>query len=189
MVQVRVKALNGKPSGWTWTEFEEAVMSWGRLKYGEKYAKGLWEDTLPDISGLNLGDDSQWYDFERMCEMVYDVMGKDNVKYATTIYEQDRFWTKKWQIDYRQGQREKLYCYLETVCLGEPLRQLKVEGVAKMSTMRKHLYVRFGEGQPRIFQERERNYFLGMPPAPGKPAMLPDVNMEEKLNELEAERD
>ena len=189
MVQVRVKALNGKTTGWTWTEFEEAVMSWGRLKYGNKYTKGLWHDTLPDISNLDLDDESQWYDFERLCEMVYDVMGKDNVKFATTLYEQDRFWTKKWQIDYRQGQREKLYCYLETVCQGEPLRQLKVEGVDKMNTMRNHLYVRFGGGEPRILNERQRLYFLGMPSQVGKPAMLPDVNMEDKLNELEAERD
>ena len=75
MVQVRVKALNGKTTGWTWTEFEETVMSWGRLKYEEKYTKGLWQDTLPDIASLNLDDDSQRYDFELMCQMVYDVMG------------------------------------------------------------------------------------------------------------------
>ena len=91
MVQVRVKALNGKTTEWTWTEFEEAVMSWESLKYGETYTKGLCHNSLSDIACLNLDDDSQWYDFERMCEMVYDVMGKDNVKYATTIYEQDRF--------------------------------------------------------------------------------------------------
>ena len=82
--------------------------------------------------------------------MVYGVMGKDNVKFATALYEQNRFWTKKWQIDYRQGQREKLHCYLETVCQGEPLRQLKVEGVSKMNSKRNHLYVRFGGGEPRI---------------------------------------
>ena len=159
MVQVRVKALNGKPSGWTWTEFEEAAMSWGRLKYGEKYTKCLWEDTLPDIAGLNLDDDSQWYDFERMCEMVYDVMGRDNVKFATALYEQDRFWTKKWQIDYCQGQREKLYCYLKTVCQGEPLRQLKVEGVSKMNSMRNHLYVRFGGGRIQNPQRTSTDLF------------------------------
>ena len=55
--------------------------------------------------------------------------------------------------------------------------------------MRNHLYVRFGGGEPRILNERQRIYFLGMPSQEGKSAMTPDVNMEDKLNELEAERD
>ena len=59
MVLARVKALNGKTTGWTWTELEEAVMSLGRLKYGETYKKGLWHDTLPDTASLNLKDESQ----------------------------------------------------------------------------------------------------------------------------------
>ena len=149
MVQVRVKALNGKTTGWTWTEFEEAVMSWGRNKYGETYTKGLWCDTLPDIAGLNLNDGSQWYDFERMCEMVYGVMGKDNVKYATTIYEQE--------VADRLPPRKN--CYLETVCQIEPLRQLKVEGVAKMSTMRKTSLRSFWRGRTENPQRASTDLF------------------------------
>ena len=85
------------------------------LKYGEKYTKGLWQDTLREIASLNLDDDSQWYDFERMCEMVYDVMGKDNVKYATAIYEQDRFWTKKWQITVKDNVRNYIVTWKQYV--------------------------------------------------------------------------
>ena len=188
MVKVMVGSLNGKTNGWTWTQFEDAVVSWGRSKYGDKYIKGLWRDELMQIKDLDLTDPQQEYDFERLCELVFDVINRDNPKYADNLWTSPRFWTKKWQLENRQQQREKLYTYLETVCEDEPLRQLKTEGVEKMHSIRNHLYTRFGGGQPEVLNERVRLYLLGMPRSAGKPAMPEDVNMEEKLNELEAER-
>ena len=70
MVKVMVEALNGKTNGWTWTQFEDAVVSWGRAKYGDKYIKGLWRDELMQIKDLDLTDPQQEYDFERLCELV-----------------------------------------------------------------------------------------------------------------------
>ena len=49
-----VEALNGKTNGWTWAQFEDAVVSWGRAKYGDKYIKGLWRDELMQIKDLDL---------------------------------------------------------------------------------------------------------------------------------------
>ena len=141
-----------------------------------------------DIRDLDLQLPEQQYDFERLCEMVFDVLSRENSKYAETLWTSPRFWTKKWQVDTRQTQREKLYTYLESVCEGEPLRQLKTQGVEKMETMRAHLYVRFGGGEPEVLNERVHQYLLGMPRTLGKPAMHEDINMEEKLNELETER-
>ena len=120
--------------------------------------------------------------------MVFDVLSRENSKYAETLWTSPRFWTKKWQLDTRQSQREKLYTYLGTVCQGEPLRQLKTQGVENMDTIRAHMYVRFGGGQPDVLNERVRKYLLGMPKVDGKPAMYDDIDMEKELNELEAER-
>ena len=188
MVKVMVEAMTGKANGWTWSQFEDAIISWGRAKYGDKYIKGLWRNELMDIRDLDLQLPDQQYDFERLCEMVFDVLSRENSKYADTLWTSPRFWTKKWQLETRQTQREKLFTYLESVCEGEPLRQLKTQGVEKMDSMRAHLYVRFGGGEPEVLNERVRQYLLGMPRTPGKPAMQEDINMEEKLNELETER-
>ena len=57
-----------------------------------------------------------------------------------------------------------------------------------MNTMREHFFLRFGAGQPEILKERERIYLEGMPDASGV-AFPPRVNMKDKLDTLEAERE
>jgi hypothetical protein len=49
--------FTGKDSGLTFDKFDEKVVSWGRLKYGEKYAKALWRNELVDLNALDLKDD------------------------------------------------------------------------------------------------------------------------------------
>ena len=183
------KKFNGKASGLSWTEFEDGIMSWGRPKYGDKYARGLWEDTLLKIEDLDMENDVDVYDFTNLCEMVFDVLRRESLKTAESLYSSDRFWTKKFQLEERQAQREKLYTYLETILDSEPFRQLKVQGVVKMNSFREHLYVRFGGGEPEVLNERVRLYLLGMPKREGYPSFPHDVNMEDKLNQLEEERD
>ncbi len=51
------KKFTGKDSGLTFDRFDEKVVSWGRLKYGEKYAKSLWRNELVDLNSLDLKDD------------------------------------------------------------------------------------------------------------------------------------
>ena len=111
----------------------------------------------------------------------------ESCKNADILYNSDKFWTVKWQIENRQRQYEKLFCCLETICEGEAERQLHAQGVENTSVMRKHLFERFGSGQPVVLQERVRKYLLGMPDKNG--AAFPHmVNMPDKLDQLEEER-
>ena len=80
-----------------------------------------------------------------------------------------------------------MFCYLETICEGEAERQLHVEGVEKTKGLRKHFFERFGSGQPDALLERVQRYLLLMPDSNGV-AFTPRVNMVEKLNQLEEER-
>ena len=69
----------------------------------------MWRNELMEIRDLDLQLPEQQYDFERLCEMVFDVLSRENSKYAETLWISPRFSTKKWQLDMRQTQREKLY--------------------------------------------------------------------------------
>ena len=112
----------------------------------------------------------------------------ESCKNADTLYHTAKFWTVKWQLENRQRQYEKLFCFLETICEGEAERQLHAEGVEKTHGMRKHMFERFGSGQPAVLQERVRKYLLGMPDKNGV-AFHPRVNMPDKLAQLEQERE
>ena len=70
----------------------------------------------------------------------------ESAKNADTLYSAPKFWTVKWQLENRQRQYEKLFCFLETICEGEAERQLHAQGVEKTSGMRKHMFERFGSG-------------------------------------------
>ncbi len=56
---------------------------------------------------LNLNDDLDWYTFEAHCESMYDILCLESPKHAAELIKSDRFWTKKWQVENRQRQREK----------------------------------------------------------------------------------
>jgi hypothetical protein len=115
--------------GLTFEEFDKKALSWGRKQYGNVYAKKLWENTLPDINKLDLADDLDFYVFEEHCEAVYDVLCYASPKNADTLYRTPKFWTVKWQLENRQRQYEKLFCYLETITEDEAERQLHAQGV------------------------------------------------------------
>jgi hypothetical protein len=119
---------------------------------------------------------------------MFDILSLDSPKYAAELWTTDRFWTKKWQMEQRQRQREKLFCYLEKITGGETKRQLAKRGVGHMPTMRKYFFDRFGAGQPEILAERTKIYLLGMPGKDGE-VFPPRCNMETKLDKLETERE
>jgi hypothetical protein len=183
------KKFSGKQEkGLTFEEFDKKALSWARKMYGNTYAKQLWENTLTEIINLDLTDDYDYFKFQEHCEYVYDMLCLESPKNADTLYRSPKFWTVKWQLENRQRQYEKLFCFLETICVGEAERQLHAEGVEKTKGMRKHMFERFGSGQPAVLQERVRKYLLGMPDRYGV-AFHPRVNMPEKLAQLEEERD
>ena len=113
---------------------------------------------------------------------------QETPKYASDMAKDARFKTIRWHQDHRQRQREKLFCYLEEITDGEVKRQLKKRGVHQMNTMRSYFFNRFGHGSPAVLMERQRVYLLGMP-GPSGEVFPPRVNMEEKLNSLEEERE
>ncbi len=80
----------------------EKVLSWGRRKFGDKYATLLWKDELYDLNKVDLADELDLFDFEMHCTMVYDVMCYDSAKYADGLFETQRFWTVQFQLQTRQ---------------------------------------------------------------------------------------
>jgi hypothetical protein len=181
--------FSGKSDGITFEKLDEKVLSWGRAKFGDKYATQLWKDELTDIAKLDLKDELDSFEYEMHCTMVYDVLCYDSAKYADGLFETNRFWTVQYQLQARQRFRERMYCYLETIVKGEAARQIKKLGVRKMAGMRDFLFRRFGAGQPEILEERIRKYLLGMPDEKSGEAFPARCDMEMKLDELEAERE
>jgi hypothetical protein len=179
---------SGKMDGLTFEKFDDLVVRWGRKKWGDKYATALWQDELLKVGDLDLTDELDYYTFETHCEMVFDILSLESPKHAAELVKSDRFWTKKWQIENRQRQREKMFCYLEEVTSGEAARQLLKRGVGQMPTMRRFFFERFGAGQPEVLAERAKHYLLGMPDKDGE-VFPPRCNMEVKLDKLETERE
>ena len=147
----------------TFEKFDEKVISWGRKKFGEKYAKALWRNELVDLKKLDMDDELDVYKFDEHCQLMYEVIFNESPKYADSLLGTERFQSLKFQVDLRQRLRERLYCHIETLTTGEADRQLHKRGVAQMTTMREFFFKRFGAGQPEVVKERERIYLLGMP--------------------------
>jgi hypothetical protein len=181
--------FSGKTDGITFEKLDDMVLSWGRAKFGDKYASQLWKDELTDIGKLDLKDELDMFEYEMHCTMVYDVLCYDSAKYADGLFETNRFWSLQYQLQVRQRFRERMFCYLETIVKGEAARQIKKRGVRKMAGMRDFLFRRFGAGQPEVLEERVRKYLLGMPDPKTGEAFPPRCDMEAKLDELEAERE
>ena len=99
-----------------------------------------------------------------------------------------KFKTCKFQLEMRRKFRGRMFCFVERIVFGEARRQLQKKGVGKMHLCRNNFFLRFGTGQPEALTEREERYRLGMPNSSGE-AFPPLTNMEDKLDELEAERE
>ena len=104
---------SGKASGLTFEAFDEKVVTWCRKKYGDTYAVALWKNELCEIIHLDLTDDEDSLAFELQCAKVYDILCRTSVKNADHVYHKQIFWTKKYQVEFRQSCREKVFCYLE----------------------------------------------------------------------------
>jgi hypothetical protein len=63
---VEVIKFTGKDDGLTFDKFDEKVISWGRLKYGERYATALWRNELVDLNSLDLKDELGQYTFDEL---------------------------------------------------------------------------------------------------------------------------
>ena len=147
-VLTEAEKYSGRTNGIPWDKFDEKVVSWGRLKYGERFSKALWRNELMSLQDLDLTDDLDLYKFEEHCALVNDVISNESPKYADSLLKDKRFKTIQWQVSCRMRFREKMFCFLETICKGEAARQLQKRGVNQMATMREFFFRRFGAGQP-----------------------------------------
>ena len=180
--------FSGRTNGIPFDKFDEKVVSWGRLKYGEKFSKALWRNDLMSLQDLDLTDDLDLYKFEEHCALVNDVISNESPKYADSLLKDKRFKTIQWQVSCRLRFREKMFCFLESICKGEAARQLQKRGVNQMATMREFFFRRFGASQPEQVKKREDIYLAGMPNSNGD-VFPPRCHMEDKLNALEKERE
>jgi hypothetical protein len=188
MAKETKETFSGKTKDQSFEVFDEKVLTWCRKQFGDNYAKGLWHNKLTEIENLLLDDEEDNFTFEMHCATVYEVLALKSPKEADHLYQSERFWTKKWQLEFRQRCRERIFCHLEEVVSGEAARQLRKLGVKKMKTMRDFMFRRFGAGQPEVLQERVRLYLLGIPDTNGV-AFPPRVDIEAKLDALEEERE
>jgi hypothetical protein len=101
---------SGKTSGLTFEAFDEKVITWCRKKYGDAYAVGLWKNELDDIYNLDLANEEDSFSFELQCAKVYDVLCRTSVKNADWLHGKSSFWTKKYQVEFRQSCREQVFC-------------------------------------------------------------------------------
>ena len=72
--------FSGKKDGIFFEKLDEMMLSWGRKKFGDKYANLLWKDELYDLNKVDLTDDLERFDYEMHCTLVYDVMCYDSAK-------------------------------------------------------------------------------------------------------------
>ena len=63
---------SGKIEGLTFEKFDDLVVRWGRKRWGDKYAKALWQNELIKVGDLDLLDDLDAFTFEAHCEAMYD---------------------------------------------------------------------------------------------------------------------
>ena len=98
---------SGKATGLTFEAFDEKVITWCRKKYGDSYAVALWKNELANITDLDLSNDEDGLAFDLQCAKVYDILCRKSVKNADHVYDKSVFWTKKWQIEFRQSCRAK----------------------------------------------------------------------------------
>jgi len=159
------KFWGGRGKEISWTETDGKVTSYVRKAFGEKYGKLLWRNELLSLIRLEVGDETSvdYYTFIEHCQLVYDVIGSSDNRYAENLYDGTRFWIVPWQLGQRARFREQLYCYLETIMAGEAERQLRSVGVAGVAGIRNHMFNRFGGGHTVELRLRQAQYCLGLP--------------------------
>jgi hypothetical protein len=139
--------FSGKETGLSFEKLDEKMLSWRRKTFGDKYAEDQWHNGLSELFTFKIKEDElHKFAFEMRC-----------AEKAEGLFYSDRFWTVEWQVCNRQRQRKKLFCHLETLCIGEADRQVQKQGVRKMIGMRAFLFDRFGAGHPEVLEARVRH--------------------------------
>ena len=163
-------------------EFDLRMGRWCRKKYGTELGNKFWNNTMPDIDALK-GDDWDSY-----CEMVWDAINdQDSVKAKHLYPVASGFWNKSWHHAWNRKQFDRIFDKVEELCTGAALLEVHQIGMESAPQVRAHLFKQFG-GAGDDVRAREQIFSDGMPKGKGQPAFPPNVNMEDKLRELQAER-
>ena len=105
-VLTEAEKYSGRTNGIPWDKFDEKVVSWGRLKYGERFSKALWRNELMSLQDLDLTDDLDLYKFEEHCALVNDVISNESPKYADSLLKDKRFKKIQWQVSKIVAERD-----------------------------------------------------------------------------------
>jgi hypothetical protein len=57
-VQEKVLYSRKEGEGLSFEKLDEKMQSWGRKKFGDRYARDLWRDELLELKSLKLGEDN-----------------------------------------------------------------------------------------------------------------------------------
>ena len=91
------------------TEFDRNTVSWLTEKYGLTYGKQMWENTLVDLLALDvMNNDLHEFDFNNHVSVVDTIMAEKSQKYALAMHESAQFWTRKFQLEWRDRQYQLL---------------------------------------------------------------------------------
>ncbi len=84
--------FSGKEKGLSFEKLDEKMQSWGRKKFGDKYARDLWRNELLDLKTLKPQDDKlHLFAFDMHCAEVYDMLCEENARHAEGLFYSDRF--------------------------------------------------------------------------------------------------
>ena len=162
--------------------FDKRMGRWVRKEYGTKLDMWIWRDEVPDFTTLN-GQD--WDDY---CAIVWDTINDKSSTQGKELYPTSSgFYNKKWQTRWIKKQYDKVYDQVEATCIGSAGMEVETLGMSDAKGIRAHLLKQFG-GAGDDVRTREERYQEGMPKAKGQPAFPPNVNVPDKLRELNMER-
>ena len=180
--------FTGGNEGNSWHEFDSTICDWLLKNYGSRFGEQLWHGTLVNLLKLDLRDDNDDYEWEKDKSMVRDVLTEISPKMAETTIKSKQFDTKKWHIEWRVRQCEKLYLQLKETTQGEAHRLVNEAGYRNMTGIRNKLMMRFANIQSSQLKCRQKQNMLGMPSSPGAPMFAEDCNVEKQLDKMEKEK-
>ena len=74
-------------NGLSFEKLDEKMQSWGRKKFGDRYARDLWRNELLELKALKLGEDELYdFAFNIHCSEVYDMLSEENSRQADGLF-------------------------------------------------------------------------------------------------------
>ena len=163
-------------------DFDKMIARWCRKKWGTIIGNMIWENDLPKL------EDLQGAGWDDHATEVWNSIDESDSTRAKFLWHMDSgFWSKSWHRKWRKQQYDKLFDKVESCVNGMAAMEVATLGMENAALLRSHLTKQFG-GAGEDVQARQDHYEAGMPKSKGGLAFPPNVNVPNKLRELEAER-